>query len=246
MEQGMILNSQQLMNLERNCFSRLKARILTISEQDCNRHSSGIQIRDYIDQIELAVNIYEVIINSADIYFGVKATSLSDALIKAVVQEIIKKYSTFTLSDIEYSFERFSKQRTDWRNLTKSDLIEPINQYSVIKNEIKNEQKKILEEEKIQLETEKKANEFLESSIKLYKASLELGEWLGDIFQAKAIFEQFRGKVKGDVCKQLQIEAMKKFKILDERKKLEHTLYTPERIYAQLIVEYGIKNKIQI
>ena len=98
------------MNLERNCFSRLKARILTISEQDCNRHSSGIQIRDYIDQIELAVNIYEVIINSADIYFGVKATSLSDALIKAVVQEIIKKYSTFTLSDIEYSFERFSKQ----------------------------------------------------------------------------------------------------------------------------------------
>jgi hypothetical protein len=234
------------MNLEKSCYSRLVARLSSVSEQDCHRHSSGIQIRDYIDQVELAVSIYEVIINSADVYFGIKATSLSDALIKAVVTEITKNFSKLTLSDVEYAYERFSKQRTDWRNLTKSDLIEPIKQYSVIKMEISNEQKRILEDERIAEETKVKEDEFENNAINVYKASLGLGEWLGDIFQAKAIFNRFRGKVSSDKCKELQIEAVKKFRVLDEKRKLEHTLYTAERIYAQLIVEYGIENKIQI
>lgn len=234
------------MNLERSCYSRLRSKILSVTEQDCSRHSTGIQVRDYIDQIELAVSIYEVIINSADVYFGVKASSLSDALIKVVVQDIIKNYSTFTLSDIEYAFERFAKQRTDWRNLTKSDLIEPIKQYSIVKTEIKNEQKRILEEEKYQQESERKEQEFFDNAVKVYNTSLTLGEWLGDIFQAKAIFQLFRGKIRGEVCKELQKQAVAKFRVLEEKRKLEYTLYTAERIYAQLIVEYGVANNINI
>lgn len=222
------------------------ARLSSVSEQDCHRHSSGIQIRDYIDQVELAVSIYEVIINSADVHFGIKATSLSDALIKAVVTEITKNYSKLTLTDVEYAYERFSKQRTDWRNLTKSDLIEPIKQYSIIKMEITNEQRRIHEDERIAEESRVKQLEFEKNAIKVYKASLELGEWLGDIFQAKAIFNLFRGKISGEKAKQLQAEAVAKFRGYEDKKKLEHTLFTAERIYAQLIVEYGIENKIQI
>jgi hypothetical protein len=234
------------MNLEKSCYSRLVARLSSVSEQDCHRHSSGIQIRDYIDQVELAVSIYEVIINSADVYFGIKATSLSDALIKAVVQEITKNYSKLTLTDVEYAYERFSKQRTDWRNLTKSDLIEPIKQYSIIKMEITNEQRRIIEDERIAEESRVKQLEFEKNALNVYKASLSLGEWLGDIFQAKAIFNLFRGKISGEKAKQLQAEAVAKFRGYEDKKKLEHTLYTPERIYAQLIVEYGIENKIEI
>ena len=88
--------------------------------------------------------------------------------------------------------------------------------------------------------------QIFKNALNVYKASLGLGEWLGDIFQAKAIFNLFRGKISGEKAKQLQAEAVAKFRGYEDKKKLEHTLYTPERIYAQLIVEYGIENKIEI
>lgn len=222
------------------------ANINSITLTDCTRNSSGIQLRDYTDQIDLAVKIYEVIIESADIHFGVKASSLSDALIRAVVQDIIKNYNTLTLTDIEYSFERFAKQRTDWRNLTKSDLIQPIQQYSVIKMKIKSEMRKMQEEDEYEIEKQKKIREFEEKSIDCYNVSLDLGKWTGDIFQAKAIYRKFKGKISDEVIADLKKETVKRFRILDEKKKLEYTLYTADRIYANLIVEYGIANNIKI
>ena len=125
-KQGQIAKIQQRNNLEEILISRISSTGYDISKRDCKLFGVYKPIIEFEDQIELAVNIYDKIVDCADIYFGIRASQLSEALTKSVVRQIMQDYPNLSVEEIEHCFERFVQPKTDWRNITKLELIEPI------------------------------------------------------------------------------------------------------------------------
>ena len=73
-----------------------------------------------------------------------------------------------------------------------------------------------------------------------------MGKWMGDIFQARAIFKEFKDFIPKDVKTSIDKATVIEYRRLQDKMKLEFTLYTPERIFANKIVEFAVANKIVI
>ena len=207
---------------------------------------AGVQIKYYEDQIELAVQIFDKIVDCADIYFGIRANQMSEALTRSVVKQIMVDYPQLTIEEIEHCFERFVQPKTDWRNITKLELIEPIKKYYLVKLKIKSEIDK-LEQEEIEKENgQKKANDFYDLSIKTYNESLKAGKWTGDLFMAHTIHQKFRRKFNDDEVQELKEKANRQYKEYQEKNSFLYFAYSRERILAQLVIEIAIKYQWEI
>ena len=206
-------------------------------------YGNGVQIKYYEDQIELAVQIFDKIVDCADIYFGIRANQMSEALTRSVVKQIMVDYPDLSVEEIEHCFERFVQPKTDWRNITKLELIEPIKKYYIVKLKIKSELTKLELEEIQKDEAQKKQNDFYDLSIQKYKESLKTGKWLGDLFMAFTIHRKFRNRFNNEEVQELKEKANIQFNKYQEKNSFLYFAYSRERILAQLVVEIAIKNK---
>lgn len=233
-------------NLEEILLSRITSAGMQISKRDCQIYGAGLELKYYEDQIELAVKIYDKIVDCADIYFGIRANQMSEALTRSVVKQIMVDYPDLTVEEIEHCFERFVQPKTDWRNITKLELLEPIKKYYLVKLKIKSEIKK-LEVEEIEKEgAQKKANDFYDLSIEKYNESLKAGKWLGDLFMALTIHRKFRNRFTDEQVEKLKQNANVQYNQYQEKNSFLYFAYSRERILAQLVVEIAIENKWQI
>ena len=168
-----IFNKKEKIDLEKNLINRISATGIEINQKDCQQLNNGNIIKNYPDKVDLAVKIYEKIVDCADIYFGIRQNQMSDALTGSVVKQIMIDFPEITLEDIEYSFERFNPVKTDWRNITKIELLAPIKKFYSVKIKMLCEIKEIENEEIEKNEGEKSLIDFYESSIKTFAASLK-------------------------------------------------------------------------
>jgi hypothetical protein len=233
-------------NLEEILLSRIGSSGIQISSRDCKMYGAGLEIKYYEDQIELAVQIFDKIVDCADIYFGIRANQMSEALTRSVVKQIMVDYPDLTVEEIEHCFERFVQPKTDWRNITKLELIEPIKKYYLVKMKIKTEISKLELEEIEREEGQKKANDFYDLSISKYEESLKAGKWLGDLFMAHTIHRKFRNKFNDEEVQELKLKANRQYNEYQEKNSFLYFAYSRERILAQLVIEIAIENKWQI
>lgn len=244
MKQELMSKEMQLKTLNNALFLRLTSKQHSILQSDVNRPYE-LAIKEQPNQIDIAVKIFKVVVDSADIYFGVRSGNLSEALTDKVVKKILESYSELSVSDIEYAYERFRKEKTDWRNVTFDELINPIKQYHKIKFAISTERKLMEKELKEKTEREHKEIEFIKISIDLYKKSIGLDYYLGDVFQSRKIYGKFISRISEDILNEFKLEAKRKNKKLLEENSY-NILFTPERLYAKMICDYAAKNKFNL
>lgn len=237
----------QLNNLSNALYLRLTSKQFPVSKRDCQRFDLQVSIKDHVDKVDCAVQIFKTIVDSADIYFGIRAGQLSEALTDKVVKTILAFYSDLSVEDIEYAFERYHKEKTDWRNVTLDELMNPIKQYHKIKHAVSKEALKLQAEIKEQEERNAKEIEFLNLSIDLYNESLDKGcIFLGDIFHARKIYGNFISIISEDILIDMQKEANRRSIELREQDIYLHLSHTPERIYAKMVVEHALAKKMQL
>jgi hypothetical protein len=95
-------------------------------------------------------------------------------------------------------------------------------------------------------ERDRKEIEFIKSSIELYKNSLDLDYYLGDVFHSRKIYGKFLPMINEDILADLQMDAKRQSNKLNEDNAFAMLSYTPERLYAKMIVDYAVKNKFNI
>lgn len=243
------VSNKKMLNkdLEKVLESRINASGLDVIKKDFQRHNTGIALCNYLDKVQAAIEIYDLIVDSADVYFGIRAEQLSQALIKAVVNTIMEDFSALSLSDIQYSFERYVTPKTDWRNITKFELIAPIQKYAIIKFKIDNEILIVEKENKEEQERKIRADIFLNEAIDMYNESLINGEWNGTIFQAFVIHRKFRKYFSEDEITQIKKDAKNMEFLMHETEDVYKIIgYSFERILAEIVVKKSIKNKYKI
>lgn len=219
--------------------------------------SNSLKIQDYQSAEALIEDIQLMLERCASIYYGIRAGLLSDDLIESVIAEIIKRFKSITIKDIEHSFERAVIVKEDWRNLTKREMIEPIQNWWNYKENIR------IEFEKHQKEAEEieagkvKEEEFKNQSIIVYKESMLQLEWLGTVFQASAIAKDYISEhIEDKKRAELWNDAIRLFKEAKEKtkeqsKKKEVLIpanfgISTLKLYSELIVKEGIKQQIEI
>lgn len=233
-------------NLENALFLRLQSKGLPIVITDCKR-GNQIAIQMHPDKIECAVQIFKKIVDSADIYYGIRAGQLSEALTDKVVKTILRDYSELSIDDIDYAFERYRKEKNDWRNITFDELIAPLAQYHRVKYAVNKEFLKLQQEIKEKNERDIKDREFTSISQNLYEESLKSSDmYLGDVFHARKIYGNFLGRIDENILSDFQREANFKSNELSMSNPYLHLSHTPERIYAKMVVDYAIANKMPL
>lgn len=245
MKQELIVRTTQSNNLDNALFLRLTSKQLPVLKSDCSR-GNQIAIANHPNKIECAIEIYKAITDSADIYYGIRAGQLSEALTDKVVKTILRDFNQLSVSDIEYAYERFRKEKNDWRNITFDELIQPIQQYHRIKYAVNKELLQMQKELKEQQERDLKEQEFLKASVDLYNESLGRDYYLGDIFHARKIYGNFISKIDEATLSDMQMEANRQSVKLSEENPFLGLANTPERLYAKLVVDYAIKNKFEL
>ena len=239
-------------------FLRLSSKQLPVLKSDVNRctglsflenesnKTDNLPILHFNNKIDCAVRIFKVIVDSADIYYGIRSGQLSEALTDKIVKKILTDYSELSISDIEYAYERFRKEKNDWRNITFDELIIPIQQYHKIKYAVSRERKIMQKELEEKKERDQKEMEFINTSIELYKNSLGLDYYLGDVFHARKIYGKFLSMIDEGILSDLQMESNRQSNKLNQDNVFAILSYTPERLYAKMIVDYAVKNKFKI
>lgn len=232
----------------------------TVNKTDLSLYSDNPNtFEKYSNPLAIAMDIQEAVEKITIVYFGIRSGLLDEVLIESVIKTIIQRFKNLTPQDLINSFERIEVKRDGWKNITKSDIIDPIQNWWNKKAEIKYELNKFKYEEKRKEESRKLQEEFVEESLRIYKVSLKVGEWKGDIFNASAIAKDYlKDKISEDLKKNLWIEA-RRFKKESESIREEATKngtaidLTPEmigasveRIGSELIVKKCIELRIEL
>lgn len=200
-------------------------------------------IKSYEDQMSVIVEIHSKIIDCIDIYYGIRANQLSEALINNVVKTIFEQFNEISIEEIFYAYDTFTPQKNDWRNVTKQEILKPIYDY------LKSKKKVLLEHEKQQKEIEsenkrkKDAEDFYKISCDLYNESLYENKWKGDCFNASVIFKRFRDYFTQDEKNDLKKKASELFYKYKSENEIMFYAYSEERILANLVVEKAVENK---
>ena len=214
-----------------------------ISNNDLiNYHSNGLKIGDYTDASKLLIDVKTMIERVIEIHYGIRAGLLSEALIESTIKEIVKRFKTLTVRDIDHAYERAIITKNDWRNVTKKEVIEPIQNWWNKKEAIRVEfEKHKIEEIELNQAIEAEAI-FKNESKKLYNECLKSGEWIGSVFQAssigKDIAQHIDQSIKSDLWKTANEMHGKLINI-------EEIGVSTLKIYSKLIVEYGVFEKIE-
>lgn len=187
------------------------------------------------------------------IHFGIRSGLLDELLIESVISTIISKFKTLTTRDLMSSFERIEIKKDGWKNITKRDLIDPIQNWWNKKEEIRIEFEKYQSELAEIEQAESKIEEFKNVSIDVYRKSIVCGEWQGDIFHANAIARDIAIGIPKHIKNELWAEAKRKKYIQDKAFKEDpkselfmNTGITAERIFSELVVIQGIKQRIKL
>lgn len=187
------------------------------------------------------------------IHFGIRPGLLSDDLIEACIADIIKKFKNLTVRDIQHAYERTIIQKDDWKNVTKREVLQPIENWWNQKEKIRLEFERFKKEQELKNQIEHEKQLFKEESVQLYQEAIVSGEWNGSVFHASIIARQIAEHIDQETKDQLWIESKREKKRIEAEakesdKKLDFSNLgvTALRIFSGKIVEKGVELKIEL
>lgn len=218
--------------------------------------SSGPLIREISNPLDKMVQIQQAIERNVEIHFGIRTGLLSDDLVKAVIEEVAKKFGSLSIKDIDHAFDLYTVTKDSWKNVTKRDIIQPLSTWWQRKESVKYEFTKAKIEEEEKIKGAEKLREFKNKSIELYNQALNSGVWEGDLFNASAIAKEYLAEhIDQSVKNELWIQAQRKYKEAknqteESKEKIdlspEHLGASEIRIFSELIILKALEYKIQI
>lgn len=195
------------------------------------------------DQCNVVLDIHSKVIDCIDIYFGIRANQLSDALIDNIVKTIYQNYNDLSVEEILIAYDTHTPQKTDWRNVTKPEILKPINDYLRTKKRILIEYQNQIKEQTLEGERLIEAQNFYNKSCDIYNQSLIEKKWLGDCFNASVIYKKFRDNFTQEQKNDLKQKASELFYKYQKENEIMFYAYSEERILADLVIETAIKNQ---
>lgn len=155
------------------------------------------------------VELDKILLDSARTIFGVLEDWFTNEMADAVTVAIGDRYPTITLLDIQTAYRT---EPVEWRRgeptlLTRDKMLEPVGSYWKKKMRLQATIDEELKEAQLTEAAQKKNDYFRNAAMDLYKESLESGQWLGDCFQAKTFYKNFRERFTEDEREQLRVEA---------------------------------------
>lgn len=218
------------------------------------------------DESELCLNNKDKVIQTLKLYskilFGCNETNTPTVLFEAVYVVLTDRFINFTIQDLINSFKYSTIEKKQYVQLTRDEMLVPIKEYWHKKNITLNEYKKINLEEEKAIKSFNEGVEFEEESLAIYRKSLELGNWIGTIYNSSVIAQKYLNEKFNDNDKDLILEDSKneylRLKTLIDVKTekgeiltAEELLFTPTkkhymRIYSNFMVIKSINLKIKI
>jgi hypothetical protein len=142
--------------------------------------------------------------------YGVSPEQIDRITQESVFQAICERFESITINDIQIAFRTHTQTEKTY-NLTRDEFIAPIQTYwnkkLIVKNEVDLELNKLKEIEENKRKVEQSYNE----AKQLYFDSLENGVYLGDMFHASMIFENFKNILTIEEKKELLDKANNKY-----------------------------------
>jgi hypothetical protein len=242
------------------CWNDFQRTSTQVSKVDLKLYSTAnLAIGLNANPLSQILSIKESIEKIAVVYFGIRSGLLDNHLLDSVVKTIRTKFLTLSPEDLVLAFERIEIKKDGWNNLTKSDIITPIQNWWNQKEKIRLEFESFRIEEEKNSKNEFKDLEFRNKSIEIYRESVRLNHWSGDVFNAHAIAKRYiAAQIQQEIKTGLWIQAQRDYKeagaIAEEEAKHRAGIeLTPAmigisalRIFSELIVKKGIELKIEI
>lgn len=150
-----------------------------------------------------------ILLDAARTIFGVLEDWFTDEMADAVTVAIGDRYPAITLLDIQTAYRT---EPVEWRKgepmlLTRDKMLEPVGAYWKKKIRLQAAIDDELQEAQLTEAAQRKNDDFLNAAMDLYKESLDAGHWLGDCFQARTFYKNFRERFTEEQREQLRVEA---------------------------------------
>lgn len=145
-------------------------------------------------------------------YYGLDPdTGKYDDVIEASVQKILIKFPMLTFNQLNECYFNAEIDKRQGTSLTITELIAPLNDFSLKANFIKKKAKEILEAEIEEKKHQDTIREKYLEARQLYLDSIGLGYYKGDMFQASYIVENFKDILDNATKLQLYNVAKKEY-----------------------------------
>jgi len=215
--------------------------------------SNDLALKNYQNAELLLDHLNSVVKKVMEIHFGVRSGLISDDFMESVIVSLRKKFGSLTAREIEFAFSRVEIKKEDFRQVTLREFLLPVQIWYQKKAEIENKIEAFEREQREKEEGIRKAAEFKNQSIVIYNESRVSGKWCGTIFNANAIARDIAKKIDQSVKNKLWTDAQKAKRLQDVKAEenpnsidFKNIGFTAERIFGELIVKEGIKQKIDI
>jgi hypothetical protein len=254
-------NSTQLKMQNKNQIAKIELKPLQIGGKNLNPIQTeiinGILIRQ-TDSDDLILKALRKIF----ILIGLRHEQMpTQPEIFVLIEFIRKRISNYTANELVIAFEMaiagdFKADTEHFGQFTAKYLSQVFNAYKVNRNETAVKVQREIEKNKAKEleENEKgKAEQFKKESIRIYKASLIVKEWQGDIFNANAIARDIAPSIhqhiKDEIWQEAQVQKNKQdsnYQQNPDKMDLSNVGLTAKRIFSELIVIEGIKQRIKL
>ena len=174
--------------------------------------------------------------------FGIAPESLDILTMEDIFLSIVERHPKLTINELNLAYRTHTQDEKVFI-LTRDIFLKPINEFIrkkfIVQDEIERELKKVQRE----LEIKQEEIEFRNKSKQCYMDSLNVGEWQGDMFQAKVIARGFWDSLYLEDRKELQERAAEEIKSLERQAKLNPLVIVYDKHFylAQEVIKDSVK-----
>lgn len=174
--------------------------------------------------------------------FGIAPESLDILTMEDIFLCIVERYPKLTVNELNLSYRTHTQDEKVFI-LTRDIFLKPISEFIrkkfIIQDEIERELKKLQRE----LEIKQEEIEFRNKAKECYMDSLNVGEWQGDMFQAKVIAKGFWDSLYLEDRKELQVRAKEEIQSLERQAKVNPLVIVYDKFFylAQEVIKDSVK-----
>lgn len=244
--------------------SEVNKTVPNITQSEITFKSTSPKIGDMA--VEQSVPLLTDAINDIfEVYFGKKRDTVSPALKTSIIKFILDHFYMLTVEDIEFAFKR-SQIDYDYKiafNL--KFFVTFIHQWQSVRIKIWQAKKTLVGRQESQTALQIEAKKFETACIEKYRACLKTGEWKGDLHEASLLAKKIVVHLTEDehnnfkeIARKQHIELSETYEHYAKQKKrneptrigetevIDVLFATKERLFAKLVVEWGVFNEVEL
>lgn len=196
---------------------------------------------------ELAANVpdktIEIFYLVASSIYGIRPDNVSTEMFQLAFIALKDRFKGITIEDVRLAYFNSVIVKKEFVSLTRDELLEPISDYWMKKENLKDQIKLAEIEKQKEIQIKQEEIEFRNKAKQCYINSLNMGEWQGDMFQAKVIARGFWDSLYLEDRKDLQERATEEIKSLQRQAKVNPLVIVYDKYFylAQEVIKDSVK-----